>query len=160
VRYSNGIYNVAELREGHPQWSNTLSAPSIKIDFLFRARLAMRMLELQKRGGPDLYQARLDEIKKNNTKALVSVDEQLVRYKNERAGINAFIKANGATASQAALIQCNTDLLEIEANINDLQNKKNTADVQETGFRELIRRMNEVTGLGSYHPYYPVGCTV
>jgi DNA invertase Pin-like site-specific DNA recombinase len=149
VRYSSGIYNVAEQREGHSQWSNTLSVDAAMIDKVFRARLARRLLEMRKAGNFQFILRQLSTTKKRNEKALVSVDAQIARYKNEIAGIQAYILATGATADTKTLQDFNEQLLDARANLDALEAKKNKAVFEEEGIKKLVKRLNEMTGLDS-----------
>jgi DNA invertase Pin-like site-specific DNA recombinase len=148
VQNTNGLYRVTELQTGKSQRSCILAVSATLVDLIFHARLMLRLVELHDTGNTDFLSQQLKQTEANNTKALVSVDEQLARYRNEKAGIDAFIKAVGSTASPATLMQYNADLLELEANINALEAKKKTAAAEVSGISELIRRIREVTGSG------------
>jgi DNA invertase Pin-like site-specific DNA recombinase len=146
VRYSSGIYNVAELRDGHSQWSNTLSIDAVRIDMVFSSRLAERLLEMHDMGKTDFLREQLKQIEQANKRALVSVDEQIVRYKNEIAGIQAYIKAVGAKADEKTLQEYNEQILDARANLDALEAKRKTARIEENSMRELVRRVRKLTG--------------
>jgi hypothetical protein len=146
VRYSSGKYTVAEHREGHSQWSNTLVVNALYIDALFSARLSERLLEMQDMGKGDFLQQQLAQMEQRNKTALVSVDEQIKGYKQKIANIQAYIAAVGASADKKTLLDYNEQILDARANLDALEAKKHTAKVKESSMRELMKRIQKLTG--------------
>jgi hypothetical protein len=146
VRYSNGIYNVAELREGHSQWSNTLSVGATQIDVVFSARMAERLLEMHDMGKTDLLRQQLANMEQANKQALVSVDEQLAGYRQKITSIQAYILAVGSTADKETLQEYNEQILDARANLNALEAKKSVTQIEENSMRTLIKRIEQLTG--------------
>src|SRR5260370_7762059 len=75
------------------------------------------------------------------------VAEQLDGYYKQRAGIQAFIAATGASADKATLQQFNTQLLDIAAHIAELEAKQQTAAVEESRLHRLRDRLNTLLGI-------------
>src|SRR5260370_16725734 len=66
-------------------------------------------------------------------------------------GIQAYIKAVGATADKATLQQYNEDLLQLTANINELEAKQLDAATEEervAQLRDRTKRLKELLGVG------------
>jgi len=144
VNIGGGRYRVAEQRPGHPQRSNTLMVDVTFVDALFKARLCDRMDEIDRE---NFFHELSKRLKQQHTTALVSVDEQIARYHREREGIQAYIRAVGATADVATLQQYNADLLEISAHIADLEHMKQSAQAEESHLariQENLARMKAV----------------
>jgi hypothetical protein len=97
------------------------------IDLLFMSRMAERVLEIHDAGNTDFIQKQLEQTRIKNTKALVSVDEQVGTATNKIKGIRAYIQATGATASTATLLEFNEQLLGLEATLTELEQKKHDA---------------------------------
>jgi DNA invertase Pin-like site-specific DNA recombinase len=150
VQNSGGKYKVTELRPGHSQRSNTLTVDAPFVDVLFSARLANRLLEMHDMGKGDFLKKQLAQMEQTNERALVSVDEQIARYKREISGMQAYIKATGATADEKTLQEYNTQILDARANLDALVAKKNAAKVKEESMHELIRRVSQLTGSDCY----------
>ncbi len=147
VNCGGGYYRVAEQRPGVSQRSNTLVIDSALVDKIFQERLSDRMYEIDRN---KFFYEQVARLKQQHTRALVSVDEQIVRYKNEREGIQNYIKAVGATADTTTLQQFNAQLLEITANITDLESKKQSAAAEVSSIariRERLARMKAAHAL-------------
>jgi DNA invertase Pin-like site-specific DNA recombinase len=150
VQNSDGKYRVTELRPGHLQRSNTLTVDAQYIDVLFSARLSERLVEMQAMGKGDFLKEQLAQMEQTNNRALVGVDKQIARYQNEIKGMQAYIKATGATADEKTLLEYNTQILDARANLDALLAKKNAAKVKENSMHELIRRVSQLTGSDCY----------
>jgi DNA invertase Pin-like site-specific DNA recombinase len=148
VQNSGGLYRVVEQRPGHSQPSATLAIDARLIDSVWYERLRDRMVEID---NYKFFNEQLRKLKEQHAKELVSVPEQLARYYKERAGIQAYIKAVGATADKATLQQYNEDLLQLTANINELEAKQLDAATEEervTQLRDRTKRLKELLGVG------------
>jgi len=110
VQNSGGVYRVTEQREGHSQRSTTLAVDARLIDSIWYERLSERMREID---GNKFFDEQVARLKEQHARELVTVPEQLARYYKERAGIQAYIKATGATADKATLQAFNTQLLAV-----------------------------------------------
>jgi len=150
VDCTGGYYRIAEKREGHSQRSNTVVIRERLIDSVWYERLAERMRELD---NFKFFNEQLRKLKEQHAKELVSVPEQLARYYKERAGIQAYIKAVGATADKATLQQYNEDLLQLTAHINELEVKQQTAEVEESRLYRLRDRLTTLLGIGGSNEY-------
>jgi DNA invertase Pin-like site-specific DNA recombinase len=150
VDCTGGYYRIAEQREGHSQRSSTLVIHERLVDSVWYERLSERMREID---GNKFFNEQVAKLKQQHARALVTVDEQLARYYRERAGIQAFIAATGATADKATLRQYNKDLLQLTANINDLEHKKQTAAAEESALSHVRERLKTLLGIGGSNEY-------
>ena len=144
VNCSAGRYRVAEQRPNHPQRSYTLMVDQPFVDDLFKARLAERMDEIDRE---KFFYELKQHLQQRHIKTLVTVDEQIAGYYKQREGIQAFIKAVGATADIATLQQYNADLLEISDHISELETLKQSAQAEESHLariQENLARMRTV----------------
>ncbi len=144
VNCSAGRYRVAEQRPGVAQRSNTLVVDVELVDALFQARLSERMYEIDQN---KFFYAQLAKLKQQHAKALLTVDEQIARYKKEREGIQNYIKAVGATADVATLQQYNADLLELSAHITELESKKQSAVAEVSSIARIRERLSRMKAL-------------
>ena len=146
VQNADGKYRVVEQRPGISQRSNTLTVDAELIDAIWQARLIERIGEIDH---DEFFEEQLARLKEQHASALVTVPEQIARYKKEREGIQAYIKAVGATADVATLQQFNAQLLEITAQITELEAKKQAAQAEESSLSLLsdrVARMNMLLG--------------
>lgn len=139
-----GLYRVTEQRAGKSQRSTTLAVDAKIIDRIWLERLSERMLE---RDGNEFLYTQVARLKEQHARELVTVPEQLARYYNERAGIQAYIKAVGATADKVTLQKYNEDLLQLTANINELEAKQQTAAAAESSIARLLDRVKRMKAL-------------
>jgi DNA invertase Pin-like site-specific DNA recombinase len=146
VRYSSGIYNVAEQRPGHSQRSNTLSVDALRIDTVFKARLAARLVEMQSMGKAEQLQQQLANMQQAHKQALVGVDEQIAGYEQKIANIQAYVATMGQALNQETLLEYGAMELDARANLTALRAKKNAAEVQESRMLELINRVKKIAG--------------
>jgi DNA invertase Pin-like site-specific DNA recombinase len=139
-------YRVAAHGEGLSQSDNVLTVDANMVGVLFSARLSERLVEMHDMGKEDVLRKQLAQLESKNKRALAGVDKQVARYKNEIAGIQAYIKATGATADEKTLQDYNAQILDARANLDALVAKKNAAKVKENSMQELIRRIGQLTG--------------
>ncbi len=150
VDCSSGHYRIAEQREGHSQRSHTLVIHERHIDSVWYERLSERMREID---DFKFFSEHLKRLKEQHARELVTVPEQLAGYYKQRAGIQAFIAATGASADKATLQQFNTQLLDIAAHIAELEAKQQTAAVEESRLHRLRDRLNTLLGIGGSNEY-------
>jgi len=151
VDCTGGYYRIAEKREGHSQRSNTVVIRERLIDSVWYERLSERMREMD---NFKFFNTQLRKLKEQHARELVTVPEQLAKYYNERAGIQAYIKAVGATADRATLEQYNEDLLQLAAHINELEAKQQAAAVEEERVEKLRDRLKRtLLGIGGSNEY-------
>ena len=148
VQYTKGNYLVTEKREGKGYRTSTLTIDAKMLYSVFFNRLNKRMREVSFR---DKLWDELQSVKAQNARALVSVDQQIKRYRGEIAGIQAYIVATGSTADKKTLQEFNEQLLELRGHLEALEAKKNKADVDERTLgdlhREIVRYMSS-KGIG------------
>ena len=135
VQYTSGKFRVTEQRPGIPGRSNTLTVKAQELENIFMRRLMERTSEATRE---QLLIDAVTEAHTRNTRALVSVDQQIAKYRAEIKGIQAYIIATGATADKETLQQFNEQLLDARANLHKLETAKSDAAIEERSLQELI----------------------
>src|SRR5260370_2106408 len=135
VHSYNGTYYVSEKRSPNThQRSKTLTIDAQWVEDEFRRRLLGRIDSTNYE--QMLYDA-LRNVKANNVRAVVSVDQQSAGYQAEIRNIEAFILANGAKTDQKTLQEFNQTLATDRTNLANLETKKNEANAEEQDLRDL-----------------------
>jgi DNA invertase Pin-like site-specific DNA recombinase len=146
VNLTGGEYRVAEIRnENTSDRSNTLTINAKLIEYIFRQRLLERIADTNYER---MLADALTSLRANNARALISVDEQISRYKNEIASTDAFVLAMGAKIDASTLQDYGKMRSEAVKELADLEKKKHAADVEEKSLQELCYT------LGSFRPVW------
>ena len=148
MQNSGGLYRVVEQHPGHSQPSATLAIDARLIDSVWYERLRDRMVEID---NYKFFNEQLRKLKEQHAKELVYKTSESSQVLQGAGWHTRICRKPLASADKATLQQYNEDLLQLTANINELEAKQLDAATEEervAQLRDRTKRLKELLGVG------------